>query len=232
MDINIVTGFPGFFDSPLTVSMLGKAVDRGVCRYHRYDLREYTLDRHQQIDDEPYAGKPGMVLKPEPFFRAMDHIQALHEPHPVIYCGPEGERLTQSLARELATEQTLTFLCGHFKGIDHRVIDTYVTRRISIGDFIITGGELATLVVLDATVRLLPGVMNNAESADSDSFEDGMLDCDYYTRPAEYRGQRVPDVLNSGDHARIQEWKRQNKKEKTDRFRPDLTTDTDNSNRN
>lgn len=222
MKINFVTGFPTFFDSPLQSSILKKAADKNCVSYCMYDLKDYTLSKHKTIDDEPFGGKPGMVLKPEPFFRVMTHLFELHGKHRVIYCGPEGETFSQPRAKALAKDETITFLCGHFKGIDHRVIDTFVTDRISIGDYIITGGELAALVVSDAVVRLLPGVLNTLKSAETDSFEDGLLDADHFTRPAEFRGHRVPDELLSGHHKNIEQWTQSNKIEKTKRFKPHL----------
>ena len=220
--INYVTGFPEYFESPLNTSMLKKAQKKGAFQYEIFDLKDYTLSKHKTIDDVPFAGKPGMLLKPEPFFRAMDHIEKSFKTHRVIYCGPEGKTLDQKLARELAGEETLTFLCGHFKGIDTRVLDEYVTDRISIGDYIITGGELASVVVTDAVVRLVPGVLQNVNSANTDSFEDTLLDCDYYTRPEEYRGKDVPSVLLGGHHKKIDDWKLENKLHKTQKHRPDL----------
>jgi len=222
IQMNYVTGFPYYFESPLNTSMLKKAQKKGCFRYEIFDLKDYTLSKHKTIDDAPFSGKPGMLLKPEPFYRTMDHIQRSFGKHRVIYCGPEGKTLTQKVAHELAHEHMLTFLCGHFKGIDARVLDEFVTDRISIGDYIITGGELASVVVTDAVVRLVPGVLNDLNSAQTDSFESTLLDCDYYTRPETYRGKEVPEVLLSGNHQKADEWKQHNKEEKTRQYRPDL----------
>jgi tRNA (guanine37-N1)-methyltransferase len=222
MHINYVTGFPDFFSSPLNTSMLKKAQKKSLFSYEIFDLKNYTLNKHMVIDDTPFAGKPGMLLKPEPFFRAMDHILESYGDHPIIFMGPEGKKLDQDIAKSFVNFETITFLCGHFKGIDQRVIDRYVTDRISIGDFIITGGELASLVMTDTVVRLIPGVLNDLGSATSDSFEDGLLDSDYYTRPETYREQSVPKVLLGGNHKEIEKWKLENKLLKTKEFREDL----------
>jgi tRNA (guanine37-N1)-methyltransferase len=222
MKINFVTGFPTFFDSPLKTSMLKKACDKGCVHFEIYDLKDYTISKHKTIDDEPFGGKPGMVLKPEPFFRAMQHIHEVDGAHPIIYCGPEGQTFKQEIAKSFVSAETITFLCGHFKGIDNRVLDEFVTTRLSIGDYIITGGELAALVVSDAIVRLLPGVLNTIKSAETDSFEDGLLDSDHYTRPANFLGKTIPEELLSGHHERIEQWTHRNKIEKTLRFKPQL----------
>ena len=220
--INIVCGFPDFFDGPLSTSILAKALKNKKCTVELFDLKDYTISKHKVIDDLPFAGKPGMLLKPEPFFRVMQTINNRFEPHPIIYCGPEGELFDQSKAKEMADWKCMTFLCGHFKGIDHRVIEKFVTHFISIGNFIVTGGEVASLVIIDAIVRLLPGVLNDSNSAATDSFEDGLLDCDYYTRPENFQGMNVPDVLLSGHHKKIEQWKLEEKIKKTKKFRPDL----------
>ena len=220
--INYVTGFPDFFESPFQSSMLKKAMQRDLFKPEVFDLKNYTVTKHKNIDDEPFAGKPGMLLKPEPFFRAMDEIENRFEKHTIIYCGPEGKQFSQKLAIEFSEQKCITFLCGHFKGIDQRVKDKYITDYISIGDFIVTGGELASLVITDAIVRLIPGVLNDIKSAKTDSFEDGLLDCDYYTRPDSYRNLKVPDALLSGNHAEIEKWKIQQRLNKTKLFRPDL----------
>ena len=222
MQINIVTGFPQFFESPLTTSILAKAIKNNKCQVELFDLKDYTISKHKTIDDLPFAGKPGMLLKPEPFFRVMEEIKHRFDEHPIVYCGPEGEVFKQKIAKEMSHLKTVTFLCGHFKGIDSRVLNTFVTNYISIGDYIITGGELASLVVIDSIIRLIPGVLNDQNSASTDSFEDGLLDCDYFTRPENYKNIKVPDVLLSGNHKKINEWKLKNKLEKTEKFRPDL----------
>jgi tRNA (guanine37-N1)-methyltransferase len=220
--INYITGFPDFFESPFRSSMLNKAMKKELFVPEFFDLKNYSVSKHKNIDDEPFAGKPGMLLKPEPFFRAMDEIENRFQKHTVIYCGPEGKPFTQDLASSLSKKECITFLCGHFKGIDQRVKDKYVTEYISVGDFIITGGELASLIITDAIVRLIPGVLNDIKSAKTDSFEDGLLDCDYFTRPDSYRNLSVHDILLSGNHAEIEKWKFQQRLNKTKTFRPDL----------
>lgn len=222
MIINYVSGFPEFFESPFKTSMLRKAIKKEIVSAEMYDLKDYTLDKHKKFDDTPFGGKNGMLLKPEPFFRAMKDINKRYSSHKVISFGPEGEVFDQKKAKELSKEKVLTFLCGHFKGIDQRVTDEFVTERISIGNFIITGGELASLVVSDAIIRLIPGVLNDIASAETDSFEDGLLDADYYTRPADYEGKRVPDVLLNGNHKLIEDWTKKNKEEKTKKFKPEM----------
>lgn len=222
MIINIVTGFPEFFESPFNTSMLSKAREKNLVSIELFDLKNYTIDKHKTFDDTPFGGKNGMVLKPEPFFRVMDEINKRYDSHRVFYFGPEGQTFEQSMARSLSKEKVLTFLCGHFKGIDQRVIDEFVTDRVSIGDFIITGGELASLVVSDAIIRLIPGVLNDIVSAETDSFEDGLLDADYYTRPALYRDLSVPEVLLSGNHKMIDKWTEEIKIKKTEKFKPEM----------
>ncbi|MCB0280420.1 MAG: tRNA (guanosine(37)-N1)-methyltransferase TrmD [Calditrichaeota bacterium] len=222
MRINIVTGFPDFFEGPLTTSIMAKAIQKKKVTISLFDLKDYTISKHKTIDDQPFAGKPGMILKPEPFFRVMEEINIRFGKHPVVYFGPEGKQFNQEMAKEMQQWECMTFLCGHFKGIDFRVIEKFVTEFISIGDFIVTGGEIAAAVVTDAIVRLIPGVLNDLNSATTDSFEDGLLDCDYYTRPENYQDMRVPDVLLSGHHKQIENWKFEEKIKKTKKFRPDL----------
>lgn len=217
--INYITGFPNFFDSPLQSSMLEKAYKKSLFSYRVVDLRDYTLDKHKSIDDKPYGGFPGMVLRPEPLFRAIEHIQVLHSDQELIYCSPDGEMFNQEIAESLAKKSCLTFICGHFKGIDQRVIETFKPRLISIGNFVITGGELASLVITDACVRLIDGVLNNPESAKSDSFIDGKIDHAYYTRPRNYRDLNVPETLVSGHHKKINEWKTEQQSVKTRLFK-------------
>jgi len=200
---------------------------RGLVDIRVHDLRDYTTDRHRQIDDYPYGGGSGMVLKPEPIFRCIEAIQAeaarqgqtIDE---VIYLTPDGQVFTQELATRLSLCQQLILLAGHYKGVDQRVRDALVTMELSIGDYVLSGGELPALVVVDAIVRLIPGVLGDASSALSDSFQDGLLDAPVYTRPAVYRGMAVPEVLLSGDHQRIAAWREAQRLEKTRQRRPDL----------
>ena len=204
--VNIVTIFPDFFTGPLGLSILGRARAAAVVDYRVVDLRDFTRDRHRTVDDAPYGGGAGMVMKPEPFFEA---VESLAPPPPIVLLSARGRRFRQEDAKRFAAGDSLTLLCGHYKDVDQRVADHLATEEISIGDFVLTGGEPAALVVLDATVRLLGGAMGDAESARTDSFFDSPdLGAPSYTRPPEYRGYRVPDVLLSGDHRRIEEWRR------------------------
>ncbi len=220
MKINIVTIFPELFEAPLSTSIPGRARRRGLVGYRVVNLRDFTHDRHQTVDDYPYGGGAGMVMKPEPFFEAVD---SLDRTGPIVLLSARGRPFRHQDAVRLAVAPDLTFLCGHYKDVDQRVADHLATEEVSIGDFVISGGELAALVVLDAVVRLLPGALGDHESASSDSFYDGeLLSPPSYTRPAEYRGYRVPEVLQSGDHARIQAWRREAAERLTREHRPDL----------
>lgn len=223
MRIDIVTIFPEAF-VPLQISMLGRAQERGVLTVSVWDLRDFTADRHRQVDDAPYGGGAGMVMKPEPFFAAVDAIRAAAgatTPR-IILTSPQGEQLTHALAEQLAAEGHLVVLCGHYEGIDERVRDALTTDEISIGDYVLTGGELAAMVIADAVARLLPGVVGDAASVQVDSFREGLLDYPHYTRPAEFRGQRVPAVLLSGDHEAIRRWRHAQRLRRTLGRRPDL----------
>ncbi|MDX1675441.1 MAG: tRNA (guanosine(37)-N1)-methyltransferase TrmD [Longimicrobiales bacterium] len=220
MKINIVTIFPGFFDGPLGLSIPARAAQDGLVEYNVVDLREYTHDRHRTVDDYPYGGGAGMVMKPEPFFEAVD---ALAPDGPVVLMSARGRRFEHRDAVRLAVQPELTLLCGHYKDVDQRVADGLATEELSLGDFVLSGGEVAALAVTDAVVRLLPGAMGTHESAATDSFyDDGLLSPPSYTRPPEYRGREVPDVLLSGDHARIEAWRREKAEELTRERRPDL----------
>ena len=222
MEIHLITPFPDLVFGPLNESIVKRAQKKGIVGINIVDLRDYTTDKHRQVDDYPYGGGPGMVLKPEPFFRAVDAIEKTPGVKTeVILLTPQGERFHQGMAKELAGKTRLTFLCGHYKGIDERVRDL-ATREISIGDYILTGGELAALVIIDSIVRLQPGVISDYESALSDSFELPRLDCAYYTRPEEYRGLKVPQVLLSGNHAEIERWRLQDSLQRTRERREDL----------
>jgi tRNA (guanine37-N1)-methyltransferase len=204
--INIVTIFPEFFAGPLGLSILSRARAAGVVEYRVVDLRDYTHDKHRTVDDAPYGGGAGMVMKPDPFFEAMDDLGA---GAPIVLMSARGRRFQQADAARFAAGQTLTLLCGHYKDVDQRVADHLATEELSIGDFVLTGGEPAALTVVDATVRLLQGAMSDIESARTDSFHDQAgISAPSYTRPPVYRGHAVPDVLLSGDHRRIAEWRR------------------------
>lgn len=224
MRIDILTIFPDMFGSPLRESLLGKAVAAEVLDVRVHDIRDSTTDKHRQVDDESYGGGPGMVMKPEPVFAA---VEALGEGRKrVLLLSPAGRRLDQALVRELAEEPWLVLICGRYEGLDERVVEGLPAEEVSIGDYVLSGGEVAALVLLEAVTRLVPGVIGREESHERDSFgREGLLDHPHYTRPAEFRGLRVPDVLLSGNHAEIERWRREAALEKTRRNRPDLLED-------
>ncbi len=221
MRFDIITIFPGLFDSVFTAGVVKKAVEKGVLEIRIHDLRKYTTDKHQQVDDRPYGGAEGMVLKPEPIFRAVEDIR---QPGKSITCllTPQGEKFNSRLAEELASYDQVILICGRYEGVDERVIEHLVDREISIGDYVLTGGELAAAVVVDAVSRFVPGVVGKEESVRHDSFTAGLLDFPQYTRPREFRGYRVPAVLFSGDHKKIARWRLKKALEKTLARRPDL----------
>ena len=220
MKINIVTIFPGLFEVPLSTSIPGRAREKGLVDYEVVNLRDFTTDRHQTVDDYPYGGGAGMVMKPEPFFEAVDHLKCTG---PVVLLSARGRPFRHGDAVRFSLEPDITLLCGHYKDVDQRVADHLATEELSIGDFVLSGGEMGALVVTDAVVRLLPGALGDHESASSDSFYDGgSLSPPSYTRPAEYRGFLVPEVLQSGDHRKIEEWKRETAEKFTRERRADL----------
>ena len=225
MRINVVTIFPEFFREPLAISIPGRAAAGGLVEYRVVDLREFTHDRHRTVDDYPYGGGAGMVLKPEPFYEAVESLAPEGRERPggkLLLMSARGRRFTHDDAVRLSVEPELTVLCGHYKDVDQRVPDGLEAEEVSVGDFVLSGGEVAALCVIDAVVRLLPGAMSDHESASSDSFYEGRLSPPSYTRPAEYRGMTVPEVLRSGDHARIEEWRRRESERLTRERRPDL----------
>ncbi len=227
MRITVVTLFPEFFASPLSVGLIHRAQTRGLVDFHCVDPRDFTTDRHRTVDDSAYGGGPGMILRPEPIVEAVESVTGADNARklPVILLSPQGERLTQSGAQSLAQHDELVFVCGRYKAMDERARVLVVTDELSVGDYVLSGGEPACLVVIDALVRLLPGAMGDHDSAASDSFGPGWnggLDCAYYTRPAVYRGLAVPEVLLSGDHARIAAWRREASEARTRARRPDL----------
>ncbi len=219
LDVTVVTLFPEYFAAPLMTSIPGRAAAKGLVRYRVVDLRAHTHDRHQTADDVPYGGGAGMVLKPEPFFEAMD---ALKPAPPVVLLSARGRRFEHRDAVRYSVGASLTLLCGHYKDVDQRVADHLATEELSIGDFVLSGGEPAALCVIDAVVRLLPGALGDHESAAGDSHYDGLLAPPSYTRPAEYRGHTVPDVLLSGDHAKIAAWRQAEAERLTRERRSDL----------
>lgn len=220
--IDIITGVPRLLASPFQESIIKRAQEKNKVHIVIHDLRDYTHDKHRTIDDAPYGGGAGMILKPEPIFECIEKLQQEREYDEIIYLTPDGERFHQKLANELSLKQNLIFLCGHYKGVDDRVREALVTREISIGDYVLTGGELAAAVIVDAVVRLVPGVLNDSESLLTDSFQDGLLGSPQYTRPAEYRGIKVPEVLLAGDHKEIELWRDQQRMKRTEKRRDDL----------
>jgi len=223
--IDVVTLFPGYFASPLAESLVGRAVDSGILEIHLVDLRDFSDDPHRKVDDEPYGGGPGMVLTAPPVFAAVEALRkepGAPPPH-VIFLSPQGRRFDTALAKELAERPRVALVCGRYEGIDERTRTAGLfDAEISLGDFVLSGGEVAALAVLEAVSRYLPGVVQTAGSVEADSFEDGLLDYPNYTRPREFRGRVVPEVLLSGHHERIRRWRRERQLEATLRQRPDL----------
>lgn len=246
MRMDVLTLFPEMFTGVFNSSILGKAQEKGIISLHAINFRDFAGNKHGTVDDTPYGGGGGMVLKPEPIFRAVEHIlgndsdpaglstissepwngennrtQEIRQPRVILMC-PQGERFTQRKAEELSKEEHLIFICGHYEGYDERIREYLVTDEISIGDYVLTGGELPAMVVIDSVARLLPGVLGNENSAVSDSFSTGLLEYPHYTRPVEYRGWKVPDILLSGHHANVADWRRKEALRRTLRRRPDL----------
>jgi tRNA (guanine37-N1)-methyltransferase len=229
LNFEVLTLFPGILAGPLNESILKRGREKGLLNVTVRNIRDYTEDKHKTADDSPYGGGAGMVLKPEPIFRAFEAMQA-ESPggYWTILLSPQGRVFDQQKAEQLAAEERrIVLLCGHYEAVDERVIDTLVDEELSIGDYVLTGGELAALVVIDAAVRLLPGVLGDEESAYRDSFGDGLLDHPHYTRPAEYRGMKVPEALLSGNHAEIEKWRRREAIRATILKRPDLLATAD-----
>lgn len=222
MRIDVITLFPEIFDSPLRASLLLKARERGAVEFCVHNLRDYTTDRHRTADDAPFGGGAGMVLKPEPIVRALEAVQSPGVRGRVILLCPQGRQLTQEIAQELARQARLVLLCGHYEGVDERIRLHYVDDEISIGDYVLTGGELPALVLADAVVRLLPGALGNPDSCVEESFHGGVLDFPQYTRPQEFGDRRVPEVLLSGNHREIARWRRKEALRRTRERRPDL----------
>ncbi|HSX14680.1 MAG TPA: tRNA (guanosine(37)-N1)-methyltransferase TrmD [Candidatus Saccharimonadales bacterium] len=221
MKIDIITLFPDMFKGPFDMSMVWKAKDRGLVEINLRDLREFGLGPRRQVDDVPYGGGPGMVLKPEPVFAAVEAAKRENPSAKVIILTPSGNPYDQTQAEQFATQESLILICGHYEGFDERIA-SLADYQISIGDYILTGGELAAMVVVDSIVRLLPGVLGSDDSAIDETFTSGMLEYPHYTRPEEFRGMAVPDVLLSGHHGEIQRWRKDQAKIKTKKQRPDL----------
>jgi len=222
MRIDIVSVLPELMQSPFETSILKRAVQKGLAEVHFHHLRDWSIGKHRQLDDEPYGGGAGMVMMVEPLDNCLSELKAQRTYDEVIYLTPDGETLTQRIANTLSTTENLLFLCGHYKGIDQRVRELHITREISIGDYVLTGGELAACVLADSVIRLLPGVLNDEQSALTDSFQDDLLSPPIYTRPAEYKGLRVPDILLSGNAAKIEDWRHDEAVRSTRERRPDL----------
>lgn len=222
MRIDIISGLPKILSSPLNNSIIDRAKKKKKVQIIIHDLRKYTHDKHKTIDDTPYGGGAGMVLKPEPIFECIDKLRKKRNYDEIIFLTADGKILNQTIANELSLKNNLILICGHYKGIDDRVRQALVTREISIGNYILTGGELAALVLVDTIVRLIPGVLSDAESLLTDSFQDGLLEAPVYTKPPEYRGMRVPEILLSGNHKKISEWRLEQRIKRTKERRPDL----------
>lgn len=222
MRFDIFTLFPNMFSSPLSESILGKAVERGLIQIQTIDIRDFALDKHRVVDDTPYGGGQGMVMKVEPVARAIESIKSQASPMWTVYLTPQGKPFTQEVARRLSTQSHLLLLCGRYEGIDERVRDLFVDEEISIGDYVLTGGELAAMVIIDAVSRFVPGVLGSDRSAEDDSFYNSLLEYPQYTRPFDFRGRCVPDVLLSGNHSAIATWRRKEALRRTWMRRPDL----------
>ncbi len=225
MRIDILTVVPGLLESPLSHSIVGRAIKKGLVEIHVHDLRRYGLGPRKNVDDYCYGGDAGMVLMVEPVFRMLEELKSEREYDEVIYMSPDGERLSQSISNELSLKENIIILCGHYKGIDQRIREHLVTREISVGDYVVSGGEIPAALLADSIVRLIPGALTDETSALSDSFQDGLLSPPQYTRPAEFNGWKVPDVLLSGNPKLIREWQDAQALERTRALRPELLED-------
>ena len=222
MRIDIITVLPAMLEGFCNESILARAQKKGLAEIHLHNLRDYSADKWKRVDDYPYGGFAGMVMQCEPIDRCISALKAERDYDEVIFTSPDGEQFNQHVANDLSMKQNLIILCGHYKGIDHRIREHLITREISIGDYVLTGGELAAAVMADAIVRIVPGVISDEQSALSDCFQDDMLSAPIYTRPAENKGWKVPDILLSGNEAKIKDWEMEQSYERTKRLRPDL----------
>lgn len=222
MRIDILTVLPEMIEGPISCSILKRAADKGLATIHVHNLRDYTTNKHRKVDDYPFGGEAGMVMMIEPVDRCISALREQRSYDEVIYTSPDGETLSQPMANSMSLLENIIILCGHYKGVDHRIREHLITREISIGDYVLTGGEIPAVVIADAVIRLIPGVIGDEQSALSDSFQDSLLAPPVYTRPAEYNGWRVPDVLLSGHDARIAQWRYDQALERTRLLRPDL----------
>ena len=225
MRFHILTIFPDMFQGPTSQGIVGRAIDSGVITVNLTDIRDFTNDKHRSVDDYPFGGSPGMLMKPEPVFAAVESVQesaSLDDSAPVVLLSPQGRQLTQGIVEELAKLDDLVLICGRYEGFDERIRQELATDELSIGDYVLGGGELAAMVIIEATSRLIAGVVGSIESTEDDSFTTGLLQHPQYTRPAEFRGLTVPDILISGNHAKIRQWRRQESLRRTWQRRPDL----------
>lgn len=222
MRIDIISVLPELMESPFQTSILKRAMQKGLAEVHFHQLRDWSIGKHRQIDDEPYGGGAGMIMMIEPIDKCISELKSQRIYDEIIYLTPDGETLTQKIANTLSTKGNLIFLCGHYKGIDQRVRELHITKEISIGDYVLTGGELAACVLADSIIRLLPGVLNDEQSALTDSFQDNLLSPPIYTRPAEYKGLSVPEILLSGNSKKIEEWQHDQAVKITLEKRPDI----------
>lgn len=222
MRIDIITVLPELLESPFSASILKRAIEANLVEVHFHNLRDYTTDNYKSIDDTQFGGGAGMVMMIEPIDKCISKLKAERQYDEVIYMTPDGKTLNQGMANHLSLKENIIILCGHYKGVDQRVRDLFITKEISIGDYVLSGGELGAAVLCDAIIRLLPGVLNDETSALTDTFQDGLLAPPVYTRPAEYKGSKVPDVLLSGNFGKIEEWRESKAYERTEKLRPDL----------
>lgn len=222
MKIDILSLFPGYFDSPLNESLLKRAIEKGLISIELHDIRSFAKGKHRQVDDRPFGGGPGMVMMPEPISQALHHVKKGGSASRVVYLSASGKPLSAKRARELSKETHLVLLCGHYEGIDERIVEKYVDEEICIGDFVLTNGCIAALALVDAISRFVPGVVGDPKSVDQDSFEGPYLDCPHYTQPKKFEGMDVPDVLLSGHHENIAKWRKEKAINKTKKVRPDL----------
>ena len=225
MRIDIISVLPELMESPFQTSILKRAMEKGLAEVHFHQLRDWSIGKHRQVDDEPYGGGAGMVMMVEPLDKCISELKSQRNYDEIIYLTPEGETLNQKIANTLSIKENLMLICGHYKGIDQRVRDLHITKEISIGDYVLTGGELAACVLADAIIRLLPGVLNDEQSALTDSFQDNLLSPPIYTRPEEYKGLKVPEVLLSGNFGKIEEWRYEEALRVTRERRPDLLSE-------
>lgn len=223
MRIDILTVLPELLESNFAYSIIKRAKDKGLAEIHLHSLRDYSTDlKHRRVDDYPFGGEAGMVMQIEPVDRAIEHLKAERDYDEIIYTSPDGEMFTQKVANELSMMNNIIILCGHYKGVDQRIREHLITREISVGDFVLTGGELAASIIADATIRIIPGVISDEQSALSDCFQDDLLSAPVYTRPADYKGWKVPDILLSGNDKLIADWRMEQSIERTRKLRPDL----------